>query len=172
MPYNSPMKKKGSSCMQMKDYKGKPSGLMMEGSAAYMEETKKVKEAKAKKLDKNQEIKEKKDLLTEMPIDNRGVGKMSPYKLTEKEKPTEELEGVTVTGDASKVGAYGKELDTIFSSIQGTLDKGGYSSSRAQKEAGLGYGTSASKEFGRLKEMREKEGVIPTLKYIKRRSRN
>ena len=36
MPYNSPMKKKGSSCMQMKDYKGKPSGLMMEGSAAYM----------------------------------------------------------------------------------------------------------------------------------------
>ena len=37
MPYDSPMKKKGSSCMQMKDHKGKPSGLMMEGSVAYQE---------------------------------------------------------------------------------------------------------------------------------------
>jgi len=37
MPYNSPMKKKGSSCMQMKDHKGKPSGLMMEGSVAHQE---------------------------------------------------------------------------------------------------------------------------------------
>ena len=36
MPYNSPMKKKGSSCMQMKDHKGKPSGLMMEGSVNHM----------------------------------------------------------------------------------------------------------------------------------------
>ena len=157
MPYNSPMKKKGSSCMQMKDYKGKPSGLMMEGSAAYMES-------------KDQE---KKNLMKDMPVDDKSSAmEMSPYKLTEKETPTEELKEVTVTGDASKVGAYGKELDTIFSSIQGTLDKGGYSSSRAQKEAGLGYGTSASKEFGRLQEMREKEGVIPTLRYIKRRSRN
>ena len=86
MPYNSPMKKKGSSCMQMKDHKGKPSGLMMEGSAMHMsmlhqEKTKKVEEAKAKKLDKKQEIQEKKDLLTEMPIDNRGIGQMSPYKI-------------------------------------------------------------------------------------------
>lgn len=156
MPYNSPMKKKGSSCMQMKDYKGKPSGLMMEGSAAYMES-------------KDQE---KKNLMKDMPVDGKASAlEMSPYKLTEKDKPTEELEGVTVTGDASKVGAYGKELDAIFSSIQGTLDKGGYSSSRAQKEAGLGYGTSASKEFGRLQKMRQEEGVIPTLRYIKRRSR-
>ena len=37
MPYDSPMKKKGSSCMQMKDHKGKPLGLMMEGSVAYQE---------------------------------------------------------------------------------------------------------------------------------------
>lgn len=37
MPYDSPMKKKGSSCMQMKDPKGKPSGLMMEGSVAHQE---------------------------------------------------------------------------------------------------------------------------------------
>ena len=37
MPYNNPIKKKSSSCMQMKDYKGKPAGLMMEGSLAYEE---------------------------------------------------------------------------------------------------------------------------------------
>lgn len=157
MPYSkSPMKK--SSCIKMYDGKGKPSGLMMEGSVAYMESV----------------DQKKKNLMKDMPVDSKASAmEMSPYKLTEKEKetPTEELEGVTVTGDASKVGAYGKELDTIFSSIQGTLDKGGYSSSRAQKEAGLGYGTSASKEFSRLQQMREKEGVIPTLKYIKRRSR-
>lgn len=47
MPYNSPMKKKGSSCMQMKDYKGKPSGLMMEGSALHVES--KELEAQAEK---------------------------------------------------------------------------------------------------------------------------
>ncbi len=201
MPYDSPMKKKGSACMQLKDHKGKPSGLMMEGSVAYQEETKKVEEAKAKKLDKKQEIKETKDLLTEMPVDNKASAmEMSPYKMGHespaeftgmsggsalhtkhdkgersgkaKETPTEKLEGITVTGDASKVGAYGKELDKIFSGIQSTLDKGGYSSSRAQHQAGLGYGTKASKEFGRLQEMREKEGVIPTLRYIKRRQRD
>ena len=158
MPYSkSPMKK--SSCIKMYDGKGKPSGLMMEGSVAHMESA----------------GQEKKNLMKNMPVDSKASAmEMSPYKLTEKEKetPTERLEGVTVTGDASKVGAYGKELDTIFSSIQGTLDKGGYSSSRAQKEAGLGYGTSASKEFSRLQQMREKEGVIPTLRYIKRRSRS
>ena len=82
MPYNSPMKKKGSSCMQMKDHKGKPSGLMMEGSVAYQEKTKKVEEAKAKKLDKKQEIKETKDLLTEMPVDDKASAmEMSPYKM-------------------------------------------------------------------------------------------
>jgi len=174
MPYSkSPMKK--SSCIKMYDGKGKPSGLMMEGSVAYMEsaaqERKNLKtknpivEASDIKKAPDQDIKEIKSKASAM--------EMSPYKLTkeEKETPTENLEGVTVTGDASKVGAYGKELDTIFSSIQSTLDKGGYSSSRAQKEAGLGYGTSASKEFGRLQQMREKEGVIPTLRYIKRRSR-
>jgi len=37
MPYNNPIQKKSSSCMQLKDYKGKPAGLMMEGSLAYEE---------------------------------------------------------------------------------------------------------------------------------------
>ncbi len=88
MPYNSPMKKKGSSCVQMKDPKGKPSGLMMEGSVAYQEKTKKVEEAKAKKLDKKQEIKETKDLLTEMPVDDKASAmEMSPYKMDHEGSP-------------------------------------------------------------------------------------
>lgn len=96
----------------------------------------------------------------------------SPFKQTDEREGIEtSMPEVVVTGDVSKVGAYGKELDDIFSNIQSTLDKGGYSSSQAQHQAGLGYGTKAAKEFGRLQEMREKEGVIPTLRYIKRRSR-
>ena len=172
MPYNSPMKKKGSSCMQMKDYKGKPSGLMMEGSTAHMESMGQEK----KNLMKDMPVDDKASAMEMSPykMDHGSPAKMSPYKLTEKEKeiPTEELGEVIVTGEASKVGAYGKELDKIFSDIQGVLDAGGYSSSGAQAQAGLGYGTKASQEFGRLQEMREKEGVIPTLRYIKRRQRD
>ena len=94
MAYNNPIQKKESPCKQLKSETGKPSGLMMEGSLMRMsmlhkEETKKVKEAKAKKQDKKQEIKEKKDLLTEMPIDNRGVGEMSPYKMDHEGSPAE-----------------------------------------------------------------------------------
>ena len=173
MPYNSPMKKKGSSCMQMKDHKGKPSGLMMEGSVAHQESA----------------DQEKKNLLKDMPIDSKAsamemspykMGHESPVKMGHKDSPMHDNhdkdersgEGVTVTGDASKVGAYGKELDNIFSGIQSTLDKGGYSSSRAQSQAGLGYGTNAAQEFERLQKKRQEEGPITTLNYIKRRSRN
>lgn len=54
MPYKkSPMKK--SSCIKMYDKKGKPSGLMMEGSAMHMESA----------------GQEKKDLMKDMPIDKR-----------------------------------------------------------------------------------------------------
>jgi hypothetical protein len=57
------MKKKGSSCMQMKDYKGKPSGLMMEGSVAHQESAKQ----------------EKKDLMKDMPVDDKASAlEMSP----------------------------------------------------------------------------------------------
>ncbi|MGI9556219.1 MAG: hypothetical protein ACR2M9_05090 [Cyanophyceae cyanobacterium] len=82
MPYSkSPMKK--SSCIKMYDGKGKPSGLMMEGSAVHMsmlhkEKTKKLEKAEAKKLDKKQEIKEISSKASPM--------EMSPYKLTDKEK--------------------------------------------------------------------------------------
>ena len=82
MPY-SPMHKH---CTPVKNLKGKTTGLMMEGSVAYQEETKKVEEAKAKKLDKKQEIQEKKDLLTEMPVDDKASAmEMSPYKMHNKE---------------------------------------------------------------------------------------
>lgn len=72
MPYDSPMKKKGSSCMQMKDHKGKPSGLMMEGSVAHQESA----------------AQEKKNLLKDMPIDSKASAmEMSPYKMDHKGSP-------------------------------------------------------------------------------------
>lgn len=94
MAYNNPVQRKESACKQLKSETGKPSGLMMEGSVNHMsmlhqEETKKAEEAKDKKLSKKQEIQEKKDLLTEMPIDNRGVGQMSPYKMDHEGSPAE-----------------------------------------------------------------------------------
>ena len=49
----------------MYDSKGKPAGLMAEGSMAYMESI----------------SQEKSNLMQDMPIDNRGVSQMSPYKL-------------------------------------------------------------------------------------------
>lgn len=61
MPY-SPMKK---SCIKMYDKKGKQSGLMMEGSVAHMETM----------------GQEKSNLMQDMPIDNRGISQMSPYKM-------------------------------------------------------------------------------------------
>ena len=64
MPYDkSPMEK--SSCIKMYDDKGKQTGLMMEGSVAHMESV----------------MQEKNNLMQDMPIDNRGVGEMSPYKM-------------------------------------------------------------------------------------------
>ena len=62
MPY-SPMKK--SSCIKMYDSKGKPAGLMAEGSMAHMEYI----------------SQEENNLMQDMPIDNRGVSQMSPYKM-------------------------------------------------------------------------------------------
>ena len=61
--YGSPMKK--SSCIKMYDSKGKPAGLMAEGSMAYMESI----------------GQEKSNLMQDMPIDNRGISQMSPYKM-------------------------------------------------------------------------------------------
>ena len=72
MTYNSPMKKKGSSCMQMKDHKGKPSGLMMEGSVAHQESA-------------DQEVV---NLETKNPVaDKASAMEMSPYKMDHKGSP-------------------------------------------------------------------------------------
>lgn len=74
MPYKkSPMSK--SSCIKMYDKKGKQSGLMMEGSAMHMS-----------MLHKESIGQEKKNLMEDMPIDNKASAmEMSPYKMHNKE---------------------------------------------------------------------------------------
>lgn len=130
MPYKkSPMSK--SSCIKMYDEKGKPSGLMMEGSAMHVDH-----ESPAKQIDERSG------------------------------------EGVTVTGDASKVGVYGAQLDKAFKNIEDTLSSGGYSGSQQQSEAGLGYGTKPSEQLSRLKQMREEKGAPETLRYMRKKSRS
>ena len=67
MPY-SPMHKH---CIQMKDHKGKTTGLMMEGSAMHMS-----------MLHKESAEQEKKDLMKDMPVDDKASAvEMSPYKM-------------------------------------------------------------------------------------------
>ena len=67
MPY-SPMQK---SCMKMKDHKGKTTGLMMEGSAMHMS-----------MLHQESAKQEKKDLMKDMPVDDKASAvEMSPYKM-------------------------------------------------------------------------------------------
>ncbi len=74
MPYNSPMKKKGSSCVQMKDHKGKPSGLMMEGSAMHMSM---LHQETDKQEKENLEGPEGKNAID----DKASAMEMSPYKM-------------------------------------------------------------------------------------------
>ena len=103
MPY-SPMQK---SCMKMKDHKGKTTGLMMEGSAMHMS-----------MLHQESAEQEKKDLMKDMPVDDKASAmEMSPYKM-DHGSPAEftgmsggsalhqidEKDGVVVTGDASRIG--------------------------------------------------------------------
>jgi hypothetical protein len=184
------MKKKGSSCMQMKDHKGKPSGLMMEGSAMHMS-----------MLHQESAKQEKKDLMKDMPVDDKASAmEMSPYKMDHEgsaikmghespakftgmsggsalhtnhdkdERSGEELKEVTVTGDASKVGAYRNQLNKAFEHIQNTLDTGGFGHGTGAQEAGLGYVSDYRKELARLRKRSEEEGPISTLRYMRRRS--
>ena len=83
---------------------------------------------------------------------------------------TQDAPEVVVTGDASKVGAFGKQLDKAFSHIQSTLDTGGFGHGTGAQEAGLGYVSDYRKELERLKKMREEKGAPHTLKYMRRRS--
>ena len=67
MPY-SPMHKH---CTPVKNLKGKTTGLLMEGSAVYMS-----------MLHKESDKQEKKDLLEDMPVDDKASAiEMSPYKM-------------------------------------------------------------------------------------------
>ena len=73
MPY-SPMHKH---CTPVKNLKGKTTGLMMEGSAVYMS-----------MLHKESEKQEKKDLLEDMPVDDKASAiEMSPYKMGHEDSP-------------------------------------------------------------------------------------
>ena len=67
MPY-SPMHKH---CTPVKNLKGKTTGLMMEGSAVHMS-----------MLHKESAEQEKKDLMEDMPVDDKASAiEMSPYKM-------------------------------------------------------------------------------------------
>jgi len=58
-------------CLTMKDHKGKTTGIMMEGSAMHMS-----------MLHKETDKQEKKDLLEDMPVDDKASAmEMSPYKM-------------------------------------------------------------------------------------------
>ncbi len=75
MPY-SPMHKH---CTPVKNLKGKTTGLMMEGSAMHMS-----------MLHQESEKQEKKDLLKDMPVDDKASAmEMSPYKMGHEDSPTE-----------------------------------------------------------------------------------
>lgn len=120
MPYNSPMKKKGSSCMQMKDYKGKPSGLMMEGSAMHMS-----------MLHRETEEQEAKNDLNDMPVDDKASAmEMSPYKMdhgspakiTDPKIGEQELDEVVVTlpeYHKKKLGMYDPGMPELEKGISG-----------------------------------------------------
>ena len=75
MPY-SPMHKH---CTPVKNLKGKTTGLMMEGSAMHMS-----------MLHQESAKQEKKDLLKDMPVDDKASAmEMSPYKMGHEGSPTE-----------------------------------------------------------------------------------
>ena len=75
MPY-SPMHKH---CTPVKNLKGKTTGLMMEGSAMHMS-----------MLHKETDKQEKKDLLKDMPVDDKASAmEMSPYKMGHEDSPAE-----------------------------------------------------------------------------------
>ena len=98
--YGSPMKK--SSCIKMYDSKGKPAGLMAEGSMAYMES-----------------------------IDNRGISQMSPYKMHgDPDTPHTDPELTKKEGKAkTSVSTSGDTTTTTTTQrMSGTGETGGFAS--------------------------------------------
>ncbi len=104
MPY-SPMHKH---CIQMKDHKGKTTGLMMEGSAMHMS-----------MLHKESAKQEKKDLLKDMPVDDKASAiEMSPYKM-DHGSPAE----FTGMSGGSALHQEEKKPETKKDSVSSTKDK-------------------------------------------------
>ena len=174
MPYSkSPMKK--SSCIKMYDGKGKPSGLMMEGSVAHMESA----------------GQEKKNLMKNMPVDNKASAmEMSPYKLTEKEKPEPKPfvdpgapEGFTA--DAPDVGeAASKKFfasqDIVNKAVQtlegiegGKTPYTGYAGATSTVKQALlgGKGRKNKLTTGQLKSL-AKSDPVKGMEYLSRNIRN
>ena len=100
--YGSPMKK--SSCIKMYDSKGKPAGLMAEGSMAYMESI----------------GQEKNNLMQDMPIDNRGVSQMSPYKMDHPGESSEKSKEKLTEAQKLKMAgeAIGKDVSFEVKTIE------------------------------------------------------
>jgi hypothetical protein len=80
MPYNNPIKNKGSVCKQLKSEKGKPTGLMMEGSVNHMSMLHQQEEPSKR----TQRIREKREKLDDKFLD----GKISEEKYARKESRT------------------------------------------------------------------------------------
>ena len=170
-----PYKKKGSSCVQLKDYKGKPSGLMMEGSVAYMESA----------------GQEKKNLMKDIPVDDKASAmEMSPYKLTEKEKPEPKPfmdpgapEGFVA--DAPDVGEaaskkFFKSQDIVNKAVQtlesiegGKTPYTGYAGATSTVKQALlgGKGRKDKLTTGQLKSL-AKSDPVKGMEYLSRNIRN
>lgn len=100
MAYNNPIQKKESACKQLKSETGKPSGLMMEGSLMHMS-----------MIHKETDKQEKKDLLKDMPVDDKASAiEMSPYKMDHEGSPAE-FTGMS-GGSAFHNTGYGDKLAT------------------------------------------------------------
>lgn len=111
-------KQKQSTCAKMVDAKGKPSGLMMAGSAYHMESI----------------SQEKKNLVNDMPIDGEASAmEMSPYKMhgdpatphTDKMSALEtaKLKAAKLRNKKTSDSlSYAKDLEKQFRSQRGQLD--------------------------------------------------
>ncbi len=109
-------KQKQSSCAKMVDAKGKPSGLMMAGSAYHMESI----------------SQEKKNLVNDMPIDGKASAmEMSPYKMHgDPATPHTDPELTKKEGKAKKsVSTSGDTTTTTTTQrMSGTGETGGFTS--------------------------------------------
>ena len=149
-------KQKQSSCAKMVDAKGKPSGLMMAGSAYHMESI----------------SQEKKNLVNDMPIDGKASAmEMSPYKMHgDPDTPHTDPELTRKEGDAKKsVSTSGNTTTTTTTQrMSGVGAQGGFASGTGYDldEVVVGLDTNSSsttnkqKRKARKKEKRNTYSVV------------